>query len=115
MKFYQSLKIENEPKIRYSVALIVDKLRIQPYQSGMALLPLAAVNVNRFVTVVSGIAQQLPVEQQPKLLKAFEILIQPQVLDKITTGGYEGRMNRLKFKKDFEVFVKDIHSFLVFL
>ena len=32
MKFYQSLKIENEPKLKYSVALIVDKLQIQPYQ-----------------------------------------------------------------------------------
>ena len=37
MKFYQSLKIENEPKIRYSVALIVDKLRIQPYQGSRAV------------------------------------------------------------------------------
>jgi len=83
--------------------------------SGMALLPLAAVDVNRFVAVVSGLAKQLPTEQQPRLLKTFEILIQPEVLGKITTGGYEGRMNRLKFKKNFELFVKEIHSFLVLL
>ena len=32
MKFYQSLKkIQNEQKLKYSVALIVDNLRIQTY------------------------------------------------------------------------------------
>ena len=31
MNFYQNLKIQNEQKLRYGVALIVDQLRIQTY------------------------------------------------------------------------------------
>ena len=31
MNFYQNLKIQNEQKLRYSVALIVDQLTIQTY------------------------------------------------------------------------------------
>ena len=31
MKFFQSLKIQNEQKLKYSVALIVDNFRIQTY------------------------------------------------------------------------------------
>lgn len=81
--------------------------------SGMALLPLASVEVNRFVSVVHDLSQQVPVEQQPRLRSAFAKLIQPEVLGMVSKGGYEGRMNRIKFKKSFELFVKEIHSFLV--
>lgn len=81
--------------------------------SGMALLPLAAVDVNRFAVVVNGLAQQVSGDQQVKLHAAFQTLIQPQVLSKVTSGGYEGRMNRVKFKKNFELFVKDLHSNLI--
>ena len=81
--------------------------------SGLALLPLAAVDVNRFVAVVNGLAHQVPGEQQARLHASFENLVQPEVLAKVTSGGYDGRMNRIKFKKNFELFVKDIHSFLV--
>lgn len=81
--------------------------------SGMALLPLAAVDVNRFVAVVNGLVQNIPVEQQARLHVAFENLVQPEVLSKVSSGGYNGRINRIKFKKNFELFVKDIHSFVV--
>ena len=81
--------------------------------SGMALLPLAAVDVNRFVVVVNGLAQNVPGQQQARLHVAFENLVQPEVLSKVASGGYNGRMNRIKFKKNFEMFVKDIHSFVV--
>jgi hypothetical protein len=81
--------------------------------SGMALLPLAAVDINRFVAVVNGLAQKLPSQHHARLLVAFENLVQPEVLSKVSSGGYNGRMNRIKFKKTFEMFVKDIHSFLV--
>jgi hypothetical protein len=74
--------------------------------SGMAMLPLAAANVNRFAAVVQGL-------QVPQVQASFEKLIQPQVLSKVTSGGYEGRANRVKFTKDFEVFVKEVHSLIV--
>lgn len=85
--------------------------RLEP--CGMALLPLAAVDINRFVAVVQGLAQQVAPEHQPRLQAAFETLIQPEMIAKISSGGYEGRMNRIRFKKAFEDFAKDIHSFLV--
>lgn len=85
--------------------------RLEP--AGLLLLPLAAANINRFVIVVNGLTQQAPSEHQPRLQAAFQILIQPEVLTKVSSGGYEGRMNRMRFKKDFDVFVKEVHSFLV--
>ena len=79
----------------------------------MAMLPLAAVDPQRFVEVVNGLTQQVPAEQQVRLQGAFEKLINMEVLKKVSSGGYEGRMNRVRFKKDFETFVKEVHSFLV--
>ena len=32
MNFYQNLEIQNEQKLRYGVALMVEELRIQTYQ-----------------------------------------------------------------------------------
>jgi hypothetical protein len=82
--------------------------------SGMALLPLAAIDVNRFASVVNGLVDQLSVDNQKTRLQAgFQSLMQPEVLHKVASGGLEGRKNRIQFKKDFENFVHDIHSFLV--
>lgn len=78
--------------------------------TGMALLPLAAVDINRFATIVNSIAQQLDLDKQQRLQTAFQRLMQPDVMSKIANGNFGGRQNRLRFKKDFEVFVKDIHS-----
>jgi len=86
--------------------------RLEP--AGAALLPLAAVDVNKFVAVVNSLAQNLgSQEKQQRLQSAFQILMKPEVITKVAAGGYEGRMNRLRFKKDFEVFVRDVHSFIV--
>jgi hypothetical protein len=85
--------------------------RLEP--CGMALLPLAAVDPQRFVAVVNDLTQQVPAEQQARLQGAFEKLIKMNVLEKVSSGGYEGRMNRVRFKKDFENFVKEVHSFLI--
>jgi hypothetical protein len=82
--------------------------RLEP--AGMALLPLAAVDINRFATIVNSISQQLDLEKQQRLQTAFQRLMQPDVVSKVANGNYGGRNNRLRFKKDFEVFVKDIHS-----
>jgi len=85
--------------------------RLEP--SGMAMLPLAAVDPQRFVAVVNDLTQQVPAEQQVRLQAAFQKLVNVSVLEKVSSGGYEGRMNRVRFKKDFDLFVKEVHSFLV--
>ena len=86
--------------------------RLEP--AGMALLALAAVDLAKFAAIITSIVPQFgSIEKQQRVQAAFEQLMQPGVLSKVSSGGYEGRMNRLKFKKDFELFVRDIHSFLV--
>lgn len=85
--------------------------RIEP--AGLALLPLAAIDINRFAAVVQGIAQQIPPEHQQRLIASFEGLLQAEIVSKVTSGGYEGRKNRILFKKQFESFCHEIHSFLL--
>ena len=75
-----------------------------------ALLPLAAVDMNRFATVVNTITLQLDAAKQQKMQAAFERLMQPDVLAKVAKGNYGGRLNKMRFRKDFEVFVKEVHS-----
>lgn len=81
--------------------------------AGMALLPLAASDLNVFAGVVQRICQQIHAEHQARLSRAFELLLQPEVLAKILAKGYEGRQTRIKFKEDFENFCHEVHSFLV--
>ena len=91
--------------------------------AGMALLPLAAMDLSRFGGVVQQLTQQVSMvdyyhhqqqqQQQQRLVAAFERLLQPDIVSKVTNGGYEGRQNRIQFKKDFETFCHEIHSFLV--
>jgi len=86
--------------------------RLEP--AGMALLPLAAIDINSFGRVVQAIAQQIPPEQQQRLMSNFESLIRADVVSKMATSkGHEGRKNRILFKKDFESFCHEIHSFLL--
>lgn len=86
--------------------------RLEP--AGMALLPLAAIDVQKFVGLVNAISQQLgPDDKQKRLHSAFEKLIKPDVLAKVAMDGREGRVVRVQFKKDFDVFVLDVQSFLV--
>lgn len=86
--------------------------RLEP--AGSALLPLAAIDVNRFAAVVKSIVDQIPVEEQrARLQTAFQTLMQPEILHKVASGGLEGRRHRIQFKKGFEDFVHDIHSFLI--
>jgi hypothetical protein len=81
--------------------------------AGMTLLPLAAADLARFGAVVQHLTQQGPVEHQQRLSSAFEALLQHKVLSKVSSRGNEGRHNRIRFKKDFENFCHEIHSFLV--
>jgi hypothetical protein len=86
--------------------------RLEPAAS--ALLPLAAIDMGRFANVVSVISSQFgSLEKAQRFQAAFQRLMKPEVVSKVASGGYEGRMNRLKFKAAFDEFVKDIHSFLV--
>lgn len=86
--------------------------RLEP--AGMALLPLAAIDVQKFIGLVHVISQQLGSEEkQRRLHTAFEELIKPDMLSKVAAEGREGRFVRLQFKNAFNVFVRDVHSFLV--
>jgi hypothetical protein len=86
--------------------------RLEP--AGMALLPLAAIDINSFGRVVQGIAQQIAPEHQQRLISNFESLIRADVVAKMAIAkGHEGRKNRILFKKDFESFCHEIHSFLL--
>lgn len=91
--------------------------RLEP--AGMALLPLmAVVGAPRFGGMVNGISQRMlgaDEERRRRLHDAFERLVRPghalqyaSVLD-----GREGRVVRIQFKKDFDVFVRDVQSFLI--
>jgi hypothetical protein len=91
-------------------SVVVDRVEA----AGMALLPVAAVDVNRFAGVVHDLTAQAPDEgQRQRLQAAFQKLMQPDVLAKAASSGYEGRLNRARFKKGFEHFVNEVHSFLV--
>jgi CRM1 C terminal len=81
--------------------------------AGMALLHLSVVDLNRFGNIARSICQNIPAEQQPRLLQAFQQLLQDEVLSKVFAAGYEGRQARARFKKDFEHFCHDVHAFLV--
>ena len=81
--------------------------------AGLALLPLVAVDLQRFAAVVQQLTHQVPMEHQQRLSQAFERLLAPDVVSKVSSRGYEGRQNRIKFKKDFEEFCHEIHSFLI--
>ena len=86
--------------------------RLEP--AGMALLPLAAIDISGFGGVVQGIAQQIPKENQQRLISNFESLIRADFVAKLKNAkGHEGRKNRILFKKDFESFCHEIHSFLL--
>ncbi|CAJ1938974.1 unnamed protein product [Cylindrotheca closterium] len=81
--------------------------------TGAALLSLAALDLNRFAAVVQSIAQQMPAENQQRLSHSFQVLLKPEILAKAGSPGYEGRQNRIRFRKDFEDFCNEIHSFLL--
>jgi hypothetical protein len=78
------------------------------------VLYIASIDVNRFANVVQDVSLQISnQEQRTRLDIAYTKLIQPDVLAKASANGYEGRMNRLAFRRAFELFVNEIHSFLV--
>lgn len=83
--------------------------------TGLVVLYLAASDLGRFGAVVQGIVveQRIVPEQVPRLMRSFEQLLQGDVLAKVTSSGYEGRQNRIQFKKDFDNFCHEIHSYLV--
>eukprot|EP00977_Amphora_coffeiformis_P009278 scaffold2103_cov185-Amphora_coffeaeformis.AAC.23 len=90
--------------------LVVDRVEA----CGMALLPLAASDVNRLGNVINSICQQASNDyQRVRLEKAFTKLLQMEMLSKAAVAGFEGRSNRMAFKEAFQEFVNDVHSFLI--
>jgi hypothetical protein len=91
--------------------VIWDRLEV----TGMALLPLVAVDLQQFAIVVQDLTHLYianPVHQH-RLTAAFETLLSREAVSKVLSQGYEGRQNRILFKKNFETFCHEIHSFLV--
>ena len=82
--------------------------RLEP--TALALMGLASIDMNRFVNVVNKISQNLDEEKQKRMQNAFQQLMQPEVLSKVANGNFGGRVNKMRFRRDFEIFVKDIHS-----
>jgi len=78
--------------------------------TALALMGLASIDMNRFANVVNKISQNLDELKQQRMQQAFQRLMQPEVLSKVANGNFGGRVNKMRFRKDFEVFVKDIHS-----
>jgi hypothetical protein len=81
--------------------------------AGLALLPFAAIDINRFAVVVQGISHHVPAEHRQRLVASFEGLLRPEVVANVNLGGYEGRKNRILFTKEFESFCHETHSFLL--
>jgi hypothetical protein len=82
--------------------------------AGMALLPLIAINPSRFVAVAHELTMKVPDQRhRDRLGVAFSKLVQPEILEKATAGGYEGRANRVRFKEKFEEFVNEVQAFLI--
>jgi hypothetical protein len=78
--------------------------------ASLALMPLIAAHGNSIASLVNDMAQNLDsFEKQQRFISSFAKLITSEVIN----GGYDLRRTRVQFKKDFEVFVKDIHSFLI--
>lgn len=82
--------------------------------AGNALFALAATDPNRFASVLSELSHQVTdAVQKARLESAFTTLLQPEVFSKVSASGYEGRQNKIKFKETFQLFVNDVHSFLI--
>jgi hypothetical protein len=79
--------------------------RLEPV--AMTLLPLlASMEFSNIAVLVNAISLQTG--SQDRLNAAFEKLIKPELVSKTAL-----RMTRMKFKTEFDSFVKDVHSFLV--
>ena len=100
---------------RLIVEVVVQPLVVDRVEAcGMAMLPLAAADLNRLSGVINGICQQVSNEHQRyRLEQAFSKLLQMDMLSKAAESGFEGRSNRMKFKEAFQIFVNNVHSFLI--
>ena len=91
--------------------LVMDRLEA----TSNAILPLAAIDVSRFVAAANRVTQSgVNPEQLHRLHAAYQKLLQHDVISQAIAEGYEGRYNQKRFKEDFEEFVNDVHSFLMF-
>ena len=97
-------------EVIFQPTVILDRIE----SAGMALMNLAAIDVQKFIGLVNAISQQIGSDdKQRRLHAAFEQLIKPDMLANAAADGREGRIVRVQFKKDFDVFVRDVQSFLM--
>lgn len=80
-----------------------------------AILLLAAVDISRFAQIVNELATSASPEQQHRLQAAFSNLFPQEMVANASKEGYDGRICRENFKQNFESFVNDVRSFMVFI
>jgi hypothetical protein len=101
-------------KVVFQPLLIWDRLEA----TSQALLPLAAVHVNRFIAVIHELLVESSAiknpAQHPCLGLALEKLLAQEVIANVLEEGYEGRINSRRFKEGLEGFVKTVHPLVVF-
>jgi hypothetical protein len=94
--------------------LVYDRLEATSH----ALLPLAAVQENRFSAVIHDLLVESSTIKNPEqhrcLGLALEKLFAQEIIANVLEEGYEGRINRRRFKESLEEFVKTVHSLVVF-
>ena len=89
--------------------------------AGGCLMVLIASDLNHFTTYVRGLIGSMgggehSQSQQQQLMLAFESLVNLETIQSGLSGrGLAGRNARSLFKKNFELFVKNVHSFMTCL
>lgn len=83
-------------------------------ETSNALLVLVAADVGRFGLVARELEERTTnPDERGRLHRAFERLVQEDVIAGALLDGYEGRSNRRRFKDDLEAYANEVHSFLL--
>jgi hypothetical protein len=83
-------------------------------ETSNALLVLVAADIGRFGLVARELEDNTAnLDQRGRLHRAFEKLVQQDVIAGALLDGYEGRSNRRRFKDDLEAYANEVHSFLL--
>ncbi|KAL7567842.1 hypothetical protein ACA910_000584 [Epithemia clementina (nom. ined.)] len=84
--------------------------RIEP--TGAALLVMAAADGARLSIAMTQICE-MTYQRDNRLKEALSALLTSERLSKVVATGYEGRMNVVLFKEEFQNFVTKIQSFMM--
>lgn len=83
-------------------------------ETSNALLVLLAADLGRFGLIARELEDRTAnLDQRGRMHRAFEKLLQQDVIAGALLDGYEGRSNRRRFKDDLEAYTNEVHSFLL--